>query len=64
MGDDINRKLMRDFRLYMLVGGMPQAVSTYLETNNLEKVDSAKRSIIRLTRLAMHPRYSTRFQPS
>lgn len=48
MGDDINRKLMRDFRLYMLVGGMPQAVSTYLETNNLEKVDSAKRSIITL----------------
>ena len=48
MGDDINRKLMRDFRLYMLIGGMPQAVSTYLETNNLEKVDSAKRSIITL----------------
>ncbi len=48
LGDDANRKLMRDFRLYMLVGGMPQAVSTYLETNNLEKVDSAKRSIITL----------------
>lgn len=48
VGDDANRKLMRDFRLYMLVGGMPQAVTTYLETNNLKKVDSTKRSIITL----------------
>ena len=47
-GDSTNRKLMRDFRLYMLIGGMPQAVSVYLETNNLEKVDSMKRSIITL----------------
>lgn len=48
LGDAANRKLMRDFRLYMLVGGMPQAVASYLETNNLEKVDSVKRSIITL----------------
>ena len=48
MGDATNRKLMRDFRLYMLVGGMPQAVAAYLETNTLEKVDSVKRSIITL----------------
>ena len=48
MGDATNRKLMRDFRLYMFVGGMPQAVAAYLETNNLEKVDSVKRSIITL----------------
>lgn len=48
LGDATNRKLMRDFRLYMLIGGMPQAVSSYLETNNLEKVDSVKRSIITL----------------
>lgn len=48
LGDDTNRTLMRDFRLYMLVGGMPQAVSSYLETNNLEKVDNVKRSIITL----------------
>ena len=48
MGDATNRKLMCDFRLYMLVGGMPQAVAAYLETNNLEKVDSVKRSIITL----------------
>ena len=48
LGDATNCKLMRDFRLYMLVGGMPQAVVVYLETNNLEKVDNVKRSIITL----------------
>ena len=39
LGDAAHRKLMRDFRLYMLVGGMPQAVSKYLETNNMAEVD-------------------------
>ncbi len=48
MGDEANRNLMRDFRLYMLVGGMPQSVKTYLETKNMGKVDQAKRRIIRL----------------
>lgn len=48
LGDQMNRKLMRDFRLYMLVGGMPQAVSEYLETNNLQVVDEVKRDIINL----------------
>ena len=47
-GDDVNRKLMRDFRLYMLVGGMPQAVSKYLDTKDFAAVDRVKRSIIRL----------------
>ena len=48
LGDDINRKIMRDFRLYMLVGGMPQAVDSYIKTNNLRKVDDVKRGIITL----------------
>lgn len=48
LGDAVNRRLMREFRLYMLVGGMPQAVLTYIETNNLEKVDKTKRSILNL----------------
>ena len=48
VGDAVNRKLLRDFRLYMLVGGMPQAVSAYLETNNLAEVDIVKRDIITL----------------
>lgn len=43
-----HRQSQRDFRLYMLVGGMPQAINTYLDTNNLQKVDEAKRKIIKL----------------
>jgi len=46
--DKAHRDKMRDFRLYMLVGGMPQAVNAYLETNNFSMVDLAKRGIIRL----------------
>lgn len=48
LGNALNRKLMRDFRFYMLIGGMPQAVGTYLETNNFESVDQVKRSILEL----------------
>lgn len=48
LGDDLNRRMMRDFRLYMLVGGMPKAVSTYIETNNMRLVDEEKRDILRL----------------
>lgn len=45
---EAHRKLMRDFRLYMLVGGMPQAVDAYLESNNFEIVDRTKRHILDL----------------
>lgn len=48
LGETLNRKLMKDFRLYMLIGGMPQAVETYLETYNFQKVDEVKRNIISL----------------
>lgn len=48
LGDEVNRKLMRDFRLYMLVGGMPQAVNAYIDTNNFRKVDEVKRDILKL----------------
>ncbi len=48
LGDDVNRRMMRDFRLYMLVGGMPQAVNKYLDTNSLSEVDEMKRSILEL----------------
>lgn len=48
LGDDVNRKLLRDFRLYMLVGGMPQAVNAYIEKNDLSAVDRVKRGIIQL----------------
>lgn len=42
------RTTMRGLRLYALVGGMPQAVVEYLETNDLRKVDAIKRKIIKL----------------
>ena len=48
IGDAVTRKLMRDFRIYMVVGGMPQAVDTYIDTNNLMEVDRVKRNIIQL----------------
>ena len=48
LGDDINRKYLRELRLYMLVGGMPQAVSEYLQTKNLSAVDAVKRKILKL----------------
>lgn len=48
LGDAVTRQLLRDFRLYMLVGGMPQAVSKYIETNNLGAVDAIKREILEL----------------
>ena len=48
MGQAVHRKWMRDLRLYMLIGGMPQAVDTYISTNNLQQVDDKKREIIML----------------
>lgn len=48
LGDAVNRELMREFRLYMLVGGMPQAVSAYLESNDFSTVDAVKRNILEL----------------
>lgn len=48
LGDAVHRKLIRDFRLYMLVGGMPQAVAAYIKKNNFTAVDLAKRDIIAL----------------
>ena len=43
-----HRQQMRDLRLYMLVGGMPQAVNAYIKSNNMQQVDAVKREIIQL----------------
>ena len=48
LGQAAHRKIMRDFRLYMLVGGMPQAVESYISSNNFSEVDSIKRDILTL----------------
>ncbi len=48
VGNSLNRKLMRDFRIYMAVGGMPQAVEAYVEGRNFAEIDEVKREIISL----------------
>lgn len=42
----IHNKMMELFRLYLIVGGMPAAVSQYLQTNNIQKVMAIQRDII------------------
>ena len=44
----IHERMTALFELYLIVGGMPEAVSTYLETKNLRKVADAQSAIIRL----------------
>ena len=44
----LHRKVMDNFRHYMIVGGMPQAVLKYVETNDFMKVDAVKRNILAL----------------
>lgn len=44
----IHGKMMELFRLYLVVGGMPAAVSKYLESNNLQEVMAVQQDIIRL----------------
>lgn len=48
LGESTNRKLMRDLRIYMAVGGMPQAVEAYIRGDNFKKIDFIKRQIISL----------------
>ena len=50
LGNSLHRKIMNDFRQYVLVGGMPQSVNAYLEDKNFEASDIAKRRILRLYR--------------
>ena len=48
IGQATNRKLMRDLRVYMAVGGMPQAVEAYTAGMNFSQIDQVKRQIITL----------------
>lgn len=48
LGNTVNRNAMKEFRIYMAVGGMPQAVERYIATNNFEAVDKVKREILDL----------------
>ncbi len=48
LGSQVNRKLMRNLRLYMAIGGMPQAIEAYTERKNFTVIDRIKREIIKL----------------
>lgn len=50
MGQVLHRKAMDYFRQYLIVGGMPQAVTAYADTHDFEKVDRIKRDILELYR--------------
>ena len=54
VGNSLNRKMMRDFRIYMAVGGMPQAVEAYVDGKNFEEIDEVKREIIALYKDDFH----------
>lgn len=47
-GEGVHRTWMRELRLYMLIGGMPQAVEAYLNSNDMRAVDDVKREILKL----------------
>ncbi len=48
VGQQVNRKMLRDLRIYMAVGGMPQAVEAYVDGNSFSMIDQIKRQIIHL----------------
>jgi len=50
LGQGMHRKIMNDFRQYMLVGGMPQAVLAYITDKDFSAADKAKTSILKLYR--------------
>ena len=50
LGQALHRKIMNDFRQYMLVGGMPQAVLAYTANMDFEAAEVAKRNILNLYR--------------
>ena len=50
LGQALHRKIMNDFRQYLLVGGMPQSVLAYLNGKDFEASDTAKRRILKLYR--------------
>ena len=50
LGQTLHRKVMNDFRQYMLVGGMPQAVLAYVKDKDFEAADKVKRRILGLYR--------------
>ena len=50
IGQAAHREIMKRFREYILIGGMPQVVKTFIETNDFMKAEEAKRMILDLYR--------------
>ena len=50
LGQALHRRAMDYLRQYIIVGGMPQAVQTYIDTKSFEKADAEKRDILQLYR--------------
>ena len=48
MDSFVHEKLMDIFYLYLIVGGMPEAVQTYIDTNDIGRVNVIQENIIRL----------------
>ena len=46
--DMVHERMLRLFRLYLVVGGMPAVVQRYLDTNNLQDVIREQQAIINL----------------
>ena len=54
LGEDLHESIMDLFRQYIVVGGMPQVVGTFVETHDLNAVDMGKRDILSLYRSDIH----------
>lgn len=48
LDEDWHDKFMNMYREYLVVGGMPQVVSAYLETNSIEAAELQKRAVLKL----------------
>ena len=60
LGQIVHRKAMDLFRRYLIVGGMPQAVQTYIDSQDFSEVDHIKRDILALYRNDIS-KYSKRY---
>ncbi len=54
LGQALHRKAMDYFRLYLIIGGMPQAVQKYIDTKDFAEVDRVKRQILTLYRNSIY----------
>lgn len=48
LGDALHKTIMKKFRIYMAVGGMPQAISEYVYGKSYQEIDKVKRMILTL----------------